>query len=107
MALDILSTPGKSDIICEDFETGHINVILATSVDVERGFSRGGLTVSKLRHNLSDESTRAATVLNAWMKVPGLVSKTDMIAHFESKKSRTKNGHGIVADSSSEVIDIV
>ncbi|RPD52699.1 hypothetical protein L226DRAFT_440170, partial [Lentinus tigrinus ALCF2SS1-7] len=54
----------------------------ATSVDAERAFSRGGLTVSKLRRNLSDESTRAATVLSAWMKVPGLVPEEKVIRMF-------------------------
>ncbi|KLO05129.1 hypothetical protein SCHPADRAFT_802371, partial [Schizopora paradoxa] len=38
----------------------------ATSVDVERAFSRGSLTVSKHRHALSDQSTRASVVLRSW-----------------------------------------
>ena len=105
MALDILSTPGKSDILCDDFETGHINVILATSVDVERGFSRGGLTVSKLRHNLSNESTRAATVLSAWMKGPDLVPQEKIIKTFRDKAKRKKDAKDsdevIVVDSDS------
>ncbi|RDX54381.1 hypothetical protein OH76DRAFT_1318340, partial [Lentinus brumalis] len=55
---------------------------LAASVDVERAFSRGGLTVSKLRHNLSDESTRAATVLASWTKIPGLVPQQEVVQLF-------------------------
>ncbi|TFK79027.1 hypothetical protein K466DRAFT_466388, partial [Polyporus arcularius HHB13444] len=69
MALDILSTP-------------------ATSVDAERAFSRGALTVSKLRRNLSDESTRAATVLSAWMAIPGLVPAGKIVQSFADKASR-------------------
>ncbi|TFK79869.1 hypothetical protein K466DRAFT_579083 [Polyporus arcularius HHB13444] len=65
MALDMLSAP-------------------ATSVDAERSFSRGGLVVSKLRHNLSDESTRAATVLNSWMQIPGLVPKQSIVQTFKT-----------------------
>ena len=38
---------------------------LATSTNVEHAFSRGGLTVSKMQHTLSDELTRAATVLGS------------------------------------------
>ena len=45
----------------------------ATSTDTERAFSRGGLTVSKMRHSLSDQSTRTATVLGAWCDLPGAV----------------------------------
>ncbi|TFK80245.1 hypothetical protein K466DRAFT_504232, partial [Polyporus arcularius HHB13444] len=81
MALDILSAP-------------------AASVDVERAFSWGGLTVSKLRHNLSDESTRAATVLGAWAKVPGLLPEADIVSMFEQKAKRAKTG-GLGTDASS------
>ncbi len=59
-------------------------------MDAERSFSHGGLTVSKLRHNLSDESTRAATVLSAWMKVPNLVPEAKIIQTFADKASRSK-----------------
>ncbi|KIM78749.1 hypothetical protein PILCRDRAFT_75126, partial [Piloderma croceum F 1598] len=40
--------------------------IPATSTDVEHAFSCGGLTVSKMHHSLSDQSTHAASVLGAW-----------------------------------------
>ncbi|TFK84149.1 hypothetical protein K466DRAFT_497099, partial [Polyporus arcularius HHB13444] len=69
MALDIMSAP-------------------AASVDVER--ARGGLTVSKLRHNLSDESTRAATVLSTWTKIPGLVPHKEIVQLFDNKGKRMK-----------------
>lgn len=61
----------------------------ATSTDVERAFSRGGLTVSKLRHQLSDKSLRAATILGSW-NLAGLVPRDDIIAAFKEKHRRPK-----------------
>ena len=55
-----------------------------------RVIERGGLTVSKRRHNLSDESARAAAVLSDWMKVPGLIPENDIIMLFRNKKKRSK-----------------
>jgi len=59
---------------------------------VERGFSQGGLTVSKLRHGLSDESTCASTVLHAWSQIPGLIPENEIIQVFKDKCRRLKNG---------------
>lgn len=58
------------------------------SVDVERAFSQGTLTVSKYRHSLSDNATRASVVLNAWSKIPGVIIEGDMIRMFEEKSLR-------------------
>ncbi|TDL21387.1 hypothetical protein BD410DRAFT_724431, partial [Rickenella mellea] len=63
-------------------------ICLASSTDVERAFSRGGLTVSKRRHSLSDESLRAATVLSSWADVEGLIPEAEIVEHFRDKKSR-------------------
>ena len=92
MALDYLSTPGQS---CS-FSLRVIFIIIykATSTDVERAFSRGRLTVSRMRHSLSDESTRAATVLSSWMAVPGIVPESDIIQALRTKTSRTGNTKG-------------
>ncbi|KAH8922861.1 hypothetical protein BT69DRAFT_1211484, partial [Atractiella rhizophila] len=38
----------------------------ATSVDVERAFSSGRLTVSWMRHKLSDSSFRASMMMKLW-----------------------------------------
>ena len=65
IALDFLSVPGKNLIFSCYNDSDH-HTLLATSTDVERTFSCGGLTVSKMCHSLSDESTRAATVLSSW-----------------------------------------
>ena len=48
---------------------------LATSTDVERAFSSGRLTVSQLRHSLSDETIRAGTLLGSWARIPGIVDE--------------------------------
>ena len=64
------------------------NLYPASSCDVEHGFSRGGLTVSKLRHRLSDESTRASTVLHAWSEIPGLIPENEIIQVFKDKCRR-------------------
>ena len=61
----------------------------ASSTDVERAFSHGGLTVSKRRHALSDKSVRAATVLSSWVKIPGIVADDACIKLFNEKSKRT------------------
>lgn len=73
MALDFLSAP-------------------AASVDVERAFSRGGLTVSKRRHALSDESVRAATVLGSWASNKDLIPEEQILKLLRDKSKRTKKG---------------
>ncbi len=62
----------------------------ATSVDVERAFSKGTLTVSKYRHSLSYASTMAAIVLSAWLQVGGIVVEKDVIDVLEEKARRRK-----------------
>ena len=52
----------------------------------------GGLTISKLRHGLSDESTRASTVLQAWSKILGLILEGEIIQVFKDKCHRLKTG---------------
>ncbi|KAJ3516930.1 hypothetical protein NMY22_g14084 [Coprinellus aureogranulatus] len=80
MALDYLSVP-------------------ATSTDVERAFSRGGLTVSKLRHSLSDQSTRCQTVLGLWCGVPGLLPTDTIIKTFDDKAKRSGNKKSKVGEA--------
>ena len=69
MALDYLSAP-------------------ASSVDVERAFSRGALTVTHRRHCLSDTSTRNSIVLGGWLKDTDLVPRQKLIEFFRKKSSR-------------------
>ena len=47
MALDFMSIPGEHLFQCHVYL--QLTFLLATSTDVERAFSRGGLTISKLR----------------------------------------------------------
>ncbi|OJT02096.1 hypothetical protein TRAPUB_7442 [Trametes pubescens] len=56
MALDFLSAP-------------------AASTDVEQAFSRGHLTVSRLRHSLGEDSVRAGTVVGSWARIPDLLDE--------------------------------
>jgi hypothetical protein len=52
---------------------------VATSVDVERVFSRGRLTLSHVRSRLSAQSTRALICLGSW-SLHGLVKDSDVLA---------------------------
>ena len=61
---------------------------------MERAFSRGGLTVSKMRHSLSDETTRAASVLGAWCDLPGAIPREDIMEVFK-EKSKWPKGNSI------------
>ena len=62
-------------------------IYTAMSTDVERAFSHGRLTVSHMWHSLSDETTRAATVLSSWTALPGLVPEADILKVFQEKNS--------------------
>ena len=48
--------------------------------------------MSKLRHRLSDDSTRASTVLHGWSKIPGLIPEGEIIQVFKDKCRRSKTG---------------
>jgi hypothetical protein len=51
---------------------------IATSVDVERLFSRGRLILSHVRNRLSAQSTRALLCVGLWSEL-GLVESEDII----------------------------
>lgn len=83
-ALDFLSIPGKPEHLYCDLHDLYANTVCtATSTDAERAFSRGRLTVSRLRHSLADASVRANTVLGSWARIPGLVSESDLINNIK------------------------
>ncbi|PIL35261.1 hypothetical protein GSI_01986 [Ganoderma sinense ZZ0214-1] len=73
MALDFLTVP-------------------ATSTDAERAFSRGGLTVSRLRHSLNDASVRASALLASWASVPDLISEPDTITLLKTHIRKNRGG---------------
>ena len=43
-----------------------------------------------MRHSLSDESTRAATVLRSWCDFPSAVPREEIISIFHDKSKRPK-----------------
>jgi hypothetical protein len=79
---------------------------LATSTDVERAFSRGRLTVSKMRHSLSDESTQAASVLGSWCTFPDAVPREEIMSAFKEKGRRDKVKEVVVGGTRDTDIDI-
>ena len=60
----------------------------ATSCDPERAFSCGALTVTHLRHSLSDKSTHASIVAGACVSEKGLVPEEDLVGLYRNKLSR-------------------
>jgi hypothetical protein len=46
-----------------------------------------------MHHSLSDESTRAASVLGAWCDLPGAVPCDEIMAVFKEKSKRPKNNN--------------
>ena len=85
MAIDYLSSP-------------------ASSVDVERAFSRGALMVTHRRHALSDLSTRNSIVLGTWLKDTDLVPKDDLINFFQNKACQERTSS---SDSAADISDDV
>lgn len=59
-------------VVCTD------SIIPATSVEVERVFSRGRILISHLRNRLSSQTTRALMCLNYWSHA-GLVHDKDVL----------------------------
>lgn len=76
MALDYLSIPGTWSSYETRFSRAH--AFVATSVEVERCFSRGRIIVSHLRNRLTGQTTRALLCLNYW-SLAGLVQDVDIL----------------------------
>jgi hAT family C-terminal dimerisation region len=89
MAIDYLSAP-------------------ASSVDAERAFSRGALTVTHRRHMLSDTSTRNSIVLGTWLRATNLVPKDELIEFFRGKpfRSQTASTRHSVGTNHSDDCDV-
>jgi hypothetical protein len=75
MALDYLTIPGEYFAFNSCLAT---EILLATSVDVERVFSRGRLILSHVRNRLSSQTTRALLCLGSWSLL-GLVKDKDVL----------------------------
>lgn len=76
---------------------------VATSTDAERAFSRGHLTVSRLRHSLNEESVRTSTVLGSWANIPGLVPEEDIVEFIKSSSRRPRAAGAAQADNNGPV----
>jgi hypothetical protein len=96
-----------SDHLFNTWYSNSFRFHLASSCDVERGFSRGGLTVTKLRHQLSDHSTRAATVVNSWHTFPGLIPEAEIIQTFKDKPRRQRPGSSSLASQAQGELDSI
>lgn len=83
----------------------HSLVTTAASTDLEIGFSRGGLTVSKLRHSLSDQSVRAATIVGSWLRlgIPGVLDEAELLEGLRDKPKRSNKGKGKAIESDIDV----
>jgi len=89
MGRDFMSAPGDFTYFPPHTDlVANFVVSSASSCDVERAFSRGGLNVTKLRHALSEDSTHASTVFHAWSEFPELIPSAEIIQTFQDKAKR-------------------
>ena len=75
----------------------YICSIIATSTDAEHAFSSGRLTVSRLRHSLSDASIRAGTLLASWSRIPDIVDEDDAAKLLESKNKAKASAREVIS----------
>jgi hypothetical protein len=62
---------------------------LASSVDTERAFSGGHLTINHLQHSMSELSFEAKMVVGLWFQTP-LLPSVDMAAAILADKVRSQ-----------------
>jgi hypothetical protein len=60
-----------------------------------------------MRHSLSDQSTRAATVLGAWCTLPGAIPQEEILTIFRDKGKRPKGNNSSESVSSTALPDVV
>ena len=85
-----------------------IDKFVATSTDVERAFWKGGLTVSRFRHSLSDKSTRASTLVGSWVDIKGIIPREHIVEVFKDKKRRLKKKQKVSKeDESDDEVEVV
>ncbi|KAK4688191.1 hypothetical protein P7C73_g1918, partial [Tremellales sp. Uapishka_1] len=69
LALDVFSTPGEFLVSAQSAPIGGLTLCsAATSVDVERLFSRAGMVASSRRSNLSSDTTAAQLLVGQWIR---------------------------------------
>ena len=90
MGRDFMSAPGLNFNwhLSVALYTNSSRSSLASSCDVERAFSKGGLTISKYRHALTDESAKASVLLDSWSQIPELIPEAEIIKIFKDKFRR-------------------
>lgn len=97
MALDYLTIPGESDFffllpIVQNF----LRCLVATSVDVERLFSRGRLLLSHVHSHLTVQSTHALLCLHYWSRLNLIktedVVKVSSLPDVEGDKDKLEDG---------------
>ena len=57
-----------------------------------------------MHHSLSDESTRAASILGAWCDLPGAVPQDEIITVFCEKGKQPKGNNIIVLTTDDDVM---
>ena len=77
MALDYLTVPGEVLYALSFLLFIYSIFFIATSVEVERLFSKGWLLLSQTRNRLSVKTTRAVLCLGAWSSM-GLIKDLDI-----------------------------
>jgi hypothetical protein len=82
MALDYLTAPGvyryQPFLLLKSLTC--LCIYPATSVDAERAFSAGRLTINHLQHNMSSETFEAKMAVGSWYGTPLLPSLSDAAA---------------------------
>lgn len=80
----------------------------ATSIDVERAFSLGGLVITKQQNRLSEESARTSIVLASWLKNPEFCAERELKEKLSSMWKREKDGtEGGLDVEDEDVIEIL
>lgn len=77
---------------------------LATSTDVERLFSLGGLTVTKRRHSIGFKTLRCLMVLHSWFEAD-LVPVDKVLEYFHGLRTRRKAA--VVVEETDTEVELV
>lgn len=104
MAIDFLTAQGTSHTHLS--LSWRLPPLIATSTDSERSFSSGRLTVSRLRHSLSDESVRTGTVLGSWCDYPEIVPEAQLVELIAGRRGAPAAAPAAVPAAAPEVIEL-
>lgn len=62
--------------------------------------------MTKLHHNLSNESTHAATIFHSWGSMGNLIPENDIIKAFANKSKKDRASSTMNANVSSILVDV-